>query len=87
MLSNEVYNETVLPTKDSTKTLNKAFIEILPYGDILKPFLKTDAILPNDLKIFLSKRGLFLKSADKKKLITAITPILFSQENLKILKK
>lgn len=82
ILSNENYNEVNLPDKDSTKILNKAFIEILPYGDILKPFLKTDAILSNDLKIFLSKRGLFAKSADKKKLITIITPILFSPREL-----
>ena len=82
LLKDEVFNDSVLPTKDSSKTLNKAFTEILPYGDILKPFLKTDAILSNDLKIFLSKRGLFIKSADKKKLITVISPILFSPREL-----
>ncbi|MCT4288130.1 hypothetical protein HZP25_15600 [Elizabethkingia anophelis] len=87
LLSNEIYNEATLSTKDSSKILNKAFIEILPYGDILKPFLKTDAILSNDLKIFLSKRGLFVKSADKKKLITAITPILFSPRELEDFKE
>jgi hypothetical protein len=86
-LSNEIYNETALPSKDTSKILNRAFIEILPYGDVLKPFLKTDAILSNDLKIFLSKRGLFVKSADKKKLITAITPILFSPRELEDFKE
>ncbi|PIF45325.1 hypothetical protein CLU96_2327 [Chryseobacterium sp. 52] len=87
LLSNEIYNETTLPSKDTSKILNKAFIEILPYGDVLKPFLKTDAILSNDLKIFLSKRGLFVKSADKKKLIAAITPILFSPRELEDFKE
>lgn len=82
LLSDQIYNEEAMPLKDSTKILNKAFTEILPYGDILKPFLKTDAILSNDLKIFLSKKGLFIKSADKRKLITAITPILFSPREL-----
>lgn len=69
------YNEE---NEKSSVHINDAFMEQLPYGDILKPFLKTDLISSNDLKIFLSHRGLFFKNSDKKKITNLMTTLLFS---------
>lgn len=66
----------------NSKHLNEAFINILPYGDILKPFLNTEAITANDLKIFLAKKGIFIKNADKVKLISLMSSLLFSPKEL-----
>lgn len=80
-------NETYDETKEqhslvNSKHLNEAFINILPYGDILKPFLNTEAITANDLKIFLAKKGIFVKDADKVKIINLMTSLLFSPKEL-----
>ncbi len=66
----------------NSKHLNEAFINILPYGDILKPFLKTEAITANDLKIFLAKKGIFSKKADKTNLIDLMSTLLLSPSEL-----
>lgn len=80
---NEIYDDS----KDeqslvNSKHLNEAFINILPYGDILKPFLNTEAITANDLKIFLAKKGIFIMEADKVKLINLMSTLLFSPREL-----
>ncbi|GAA4321073.1 hypothetical protein GCM10023149_20700 [Mucilaginibacter gynuensis] len=58
--------------------INPIFKEQLPYGDILKPILNTDKIGAQDLKIFLSHKGIFLKNADKRKLMDLMVSLLFS---------
>ena len=58
--------------------INPIFKEQLPYGDILKPILTTDKVSAQDLKIFLSFKGIFLKNADKRQLIDLMVSLLFS---------
>jgi hypothetical protein len=79
---NEIYDETKEQSLINSKHLNETFINILPYGDILKPFLNTEAITANDLKIFLAKKGIFVKNADKVKLISLMSTLLFSPSEL-----
>lgn len=75
---NETYEEKDEESLHNSKHLNEAFINILPYGDILKPFLRTEAITANDLKIFLAKKGIFAKNADRVYLINLMSTLLFS---------
>lgn len=75
-------NETYAEDNQPSLHLNEAFANILPYGDIIKPFLKTDAITANDIKFFLAKKGIFTKNADIKKLIDLMTSLLFSPKEL-----
>lgn len=75
---NEKYEESEQEAINSDKHINEAFINILPYGDLLKPFLKTEAITSSDLVYFLAKKGIYLKSADKTKLINLMSTLLFS---------
>lgn len=79
---NEDYDDSQQRAGISQKLLNEAFINILPYGDLLKPFLKTEAITANDLIYFLAKKGIFVKSADKVKLINLMATLLFSPNEL-----
>ena len=53
-------------------------IDYLPYGDSIRPFLASEAVKSVDLKAFLSQKGIFLKSADKAKMIQLMTSMLFS---------
>lgn len=76
----EIYDE--ISKKPINNHLNEAFTDILPYGDILKPFLKTEAITANDLKYFLAKKGIFTKKADKTKLIELTSSLLFSPKEI-----
>ena len=82
LLKNETFDELKNQNNLKSKHLNEAFVNILPYGDILKPFLKTDAITANDMKIFLAKKGIFVKSADRVKLIGLMSVLLFSPKEL-----
>lgn len=79
---NETYEEDNQPSLVNSQHLNEAFVNILPYGDIIKPFLRTDAITANDIKFFLAKKGIFTKNADIKKLIDLMTSLLFSPKEL-----
>jgi hypothetical protein len=79
---NEDYDDSQQQAGISQKLLNEAFINILPYGDLLKPFLKTEAITANDLIYFLAKKGIFVKNADKVKLINLMATLLFSPNEL-----
>lgn len=81
-LKMETFDELKTQSNLKSKYLNEAFIDILPYGDIIKPFLKTDAITANDMKIFLAKKGIFVKSADRGKLIGLMSALLFSPREL-----
>ena len=81
-LKNETFDELKTQSGIKSRHLNEAFINILPYGDIIKPFLKTDAITANDMKIFLAKKGIFVKSADRNKLIGLMSTLLFSPKEL-----
>jgi hypothetical protein len=79
---NETYDEQAQQSLITSKHLNEAFINILPYGDILKPFLNTEAITANDLKIFLAKKGIIVKNADKVNLISLMSSLLMSPKEL-----
>ncbi|MDB5228845.1 MAG: hypothetical protein JWN78_3038 [Bacteroidota bacterium] len=79
---NEQYDESEQQPIDSDKHINEAFISILPYGDLLKPFLKTEAITSSDLVYFLAKKGIYVKSADKTKLINLMSTLLFSPDEI-----
>lgn len=60
-LKNETFDEINSQNNLKSKHLNETFVNILPYGDIIKPFLKTDAITANDMKIFLAKKEFLSK--------------------------
>lgn len=80
---NEIYDDSKeQQSLVNSKHLNETFVNILPYGDIIKPFLNTEAITANDLKIFLAKKGIFLKNADRIKLINIMSSLLFSPREL-----
>jgi hypothetical protein len=79
---NEIYEQDNEPSLANSQHLNEAFVNILPYGDVLKPFLKTDAITANDIKFFLAKKGIFTKNADIKNLIDLMSSLLFSPKEL-----
>ncbi|MGE6353202.1 hypothetical protein ACQKCJ_04915 [Flavobacterium sp. NPDC079362] len=79
---NETYEEDNQPSLVNSQHLNEAFVNILPYGDIIKPFLKTDAITANDIKFFLAKKGIFTKNAEIKKLTELMCTLLFSPKEL-----
>lgn len=77
-------NEDLIDEKyDETTNKKKIIIqphlrEYLPYGDTIKPFLDSPAVLTPELKIFLSRKGIYFKTADKKKIIHLMTGLLFS---------
>lgn len=64
------------------KPIGTLFTDYLPYGDLLRPFLRTEQIQGKDLKIFLARRGVFFKNAGKKKLVDFIAQLLFSPSEL-----
>lgn len=78
ILNIESFDETT----GVVKNMNEAFFNILPYGDILKPFLKTDSIMATDIKFFLEKKGVFMQGADRTKLIALMATLLFSPKEL-----
>ena len=78
-IKDEVYNEDI---EKISVHINETFVEQLPYGDMLKPFLKTDLINSSDLKLFLSHRGIFFKNSDKTKITPLITTLLFTPAEL-----
>lgn len=59
----ESYNES----RNKCIRIKPHLIEYLPYGDSMRPFLASDAVKSIDLKAFLSKKGIFFKSADKRR--------------------
>lgn len=60
-------------------------IDYLPYGDSLKPFLASDAIKSENLKLFLKSKGVIFKTADKTKIIQLMTSMLFSPLDIDLL--
>lgn len=77
----ESYNES----RNKYIRIKPHLIEYLPYGDSMRPFLASDAVKSIDLKVFLSKRGIFFKSADKKKIVQLMTSMLFSSNDIEAL--
>ncbi|MEQ8712054.1 MAG: hypothetical protein RIC80_03505 [Cyclobacteriaceae bacterium] len=63
---------------NAPERINDVFTNQLPYGDILKPFLNTEAVTANDIKFFLAKRGIFVKGANRKSLVDLMCTRLFS---------
>lgn len=53
-------------------------MEFLPYGDSIKPFLDSEFVDSQDLKVFLARKGIFIKGSNKKKIIHLMTSLLFS---------
>ena len=68
--------------KNRNLKIQPHLIEYLPYGDSMRPFLASDAVKAVDLKAFLSNKGIFLKSADKTKIIQLMTGLLFSSMDI-----
>jgi len=79
ILKNEEYDEN---TEKVSVHVNELFLEKLPYGDLLKPFLTSNLIMSSDLKIFLSHRGVFFKNSNKVKITELITTLLFTSNEL-----
>lgn len=80
IIDNQEYDES----KDNGVSVhvNEIFIEQLPYGDTLKPFLKTDLINSSELKLFLGHKGIFFKNSDKTKIINIMTSLLYTPNEL-----
>lgn len=75
-LKDSHFDET--KNKDKKLRIEPHLIEYLPYGDSLKPFLNSDAILPDDLRLFLKNKGIIFKTAAKTKILQLMTSLLFS---------
>jgi hypothetical protein len=73
---NEEYDET--RNKERKVVIQSHLREYLPYGDTIKPFLDSPAVFTPELKIFLSRKGIYFKNADKSKIIHLMTGLLFS---------
>ena len=63
---------------------NELFSDYLPYGDLIKPFLKTSRINAKEIKYLLGKRGVFFKHADKDRMIVFTTSLLFGPTELNL---
>lgn len=82
-LKDEVFDESV---NESRKLKVEAhLIDYLPYGDMLKPFLDSDAIKAEFLKLFLQEKGIFFRTADKTRIIQLMTSMLFSPADIESL--
>jgi hypothetical protein len=82
-LKNENFDETI--NASTRLKIEPHLIEYLPYGDFLKPFLASDAIKSEELKLFLQKKGIYFKTADKTKIIQLMTSMLFSSLDIESL--
>ena len=40
--------------------INPHLVEFLPYGDSIKPFLDSEFVDSQDLKVFLARKGIFI---------------------------
>ena len=80
--SPKVINAEYDENNDLEIKINDSFKEQLPYGDILKPFLNTESITAQDLKLFLGRKGIFVRNSDRKKIIQLMTTLLFSPSEL-----
>lgn len=80
IVSNDCKDEDFDDTVNIKKKLKVEphLIDYLPYGDSLKPFLASDAVKSEDLKLFLQNKGVLFKTADKTKIIQLMTSMLFS---------
>lgn len=75
-LKDESFDETI--NEKRRLKIETHLIEFLPYGDMLKPFLNSDAIKAEFLKLFLHDKGIFFRTADKSTIIQLMTSMLFS---------
>ena len=82
-LKDEFFDETINNTKKLR--IEPHLIDYLPYGDSLKPFLDSDAVKTEDLKIFLQNKGIYFKTANKTKIIQLMTSMLFSSLDIESL--
>lgn len=73
----ETFDESVNAAR-KLKIETHHLIDYLPYGDMLKPFLASDAIKSEFLKMFLQEKRIFFRTADKTKIIQLMTSMLFS---------
>lgn len=82
-LKDEFFDETINNTKKLR--IEPHLIDYLPYGDSLKPFLDSDAVKTEDLKVFLQNKGIYFKTANKTKIIQLMTSMLFSSLDIESL--
>lgn len=75
-LIDEEFN-SVIEEKKIVK-INPHLVEFLPYGDLIRPFLNSEFIQTQDLKTFLSQKGIFLKGNNKINITHLMTSLLFS---------
>lgn len=79
----EVFDESV--NEKRRLKIEAHLIDYLPYGDMLKPFLDSDAIKSEYLKMFLQEKGIFFRTADRTKIIQLMTSMLFSPVDIESL--
>ena len=82
-LKDEAFDESV--NENRKLKIEAHLIDYLPYGDMLKPFLDSDAIKSEYLKLFLQEKGIFFRTADKTKIIQLMTSMLFSPADIESL--
>ena len=82
-LKDEVFDESV--NENRKLKIEAHLIDYLPYGDMLKPFLDSDAIKSEYLKLFLQEKGIFFRTADKTRIIQLMTSMLFSPADIESL--
>lgn len=82
-LKDEVFDESV--NENRKLKVEAHLIDYLPYGDMLKPFLDSDAIKAEFLKLFLQGKGIFFRTADRTKIIQLMTSMLFSPADIESL--
>ncbi len=68
------------------KSLNATLIDTLIYGDKLKSVLRSGLLAASDLKIFLAKRGIYLRNNDKEQIISLMSTMIFSPREIDELK-
>ncbi|CAL2093334.1 conserved protein of unknown function [Tenacibaculum sp. 190524A02b] len=78
---NDIVNESVLE-EINYKPNNDFLNNYLPYGSIIKPFLDSQEIDSDDLKDFLSKKGILFKNKNKELIIDLMTNLLYSPNEI-----
>ncbi|MDR0799189.1 MAG: hypothetical protein LBN18_05470 [Dysgonamonadaceae bacterium] len=79
-ITEDLLNTEFDETKNKKKKIfiQSHLLEYLPYGDSIKPFLNSPTVLTPELKVFLSRKGVYFKNADRTKMMHLMTGLLFS---------
>lgn len=82
-LKDEEFDETL--NENRKLKIEAHLIEYLPYGDMLKPFLTSETIKADFLRMFLQGKGIFFRTADRTRIIQLMTSMLFSPVDIELL--